>query len=238
MAKKNAAKSTKIDPKQQDKADLQAYLTWLRTFEQQYREGEDKLDLDPSPSLEKQQLIAQIHTAFDGVRCREEDCLLYVGMARDDYQSSYVCKELAKLEERDDWTRIPIERVAACLDSQLYLGPEATRFLLPAFMVAELSTKRLCICTGLDTWYCMEADDTSRCRERLSQLNPAQQEALSATMMFLRRAELRMAEEYYDYGEDVEFHKLLPWEWDELRAMDENLEVNEYLLVKGLYDSE
>ncbi len=63
MTKKKAVKNTGNALKRQDKADLQAYLTWLRAFEQQYREGVDQLALDPSLSLEKQQLIAQIHSS-------------------------------------------------------------------------------------------------------------------------------------------------------------------------------
>ena len=84
------------------------------------------------------ELAERIRHAFAGVTCYREVRVLLGGEAEDDYMSPQAQALLAPLEERDDWQRIPDDLLVSCSCALSYAGPDAYRFLLPRFMIADL----------------------------------------------------------------------------------------------------
>ncbi len=217
--------------------EYEEYLAWLREFERHYAVGgKSALDLDPALSQEKLQLMEQIREAFAHVHCLGEEQLLYGGMADDDHRHPDVRKKLSLLEERHRWEQIPMARLAACVDCLSYLGPEATRFLLPAYMILELQLRDLTITTGIETQFCYakgknslyhDAYTEESRRRRLALLNEAQRATLTAFTHIKRRHEWRCdgaSEGWFDPE-----LALLPWEWDEIESRTPPLSAYDYL---------
>ncbi len=83
-------------------------------------------------------LRKRILKAFKGVTCKEERALLEC-YAWDDYLNDpQLLTALRALEERRDWVALPPELLLVCADGRYHAGPEAFRFILPAYMLLSL----------------------------------------------------------------------------------------------------
>lgn len=87
-------------------------------------------------------LIGRIRESFRGVCCRSEARVLY-GSVLEFSALRWVMREspedISKAEERLHWDRIDEGELLECIDGVHCWGPEATRFLLPAYMILNLS---------------------------------------------------------------------------------------------------
>lgn len=79
-----------------------------------------------------------IRKAFRGVSCKREKSVLIASAAKDDYLTEIEIEPLTKIEERTCWERISPCLLYSCQESLSYVGPEAFRFLIPAYMCAAL----------------------------------------------------------------------------------------------------
>lgn len=83
-------------------------------------------------------VFEKIQNAFHGVTCYGEKYVLLAGEAEDDYLPEEELDVLANLEERNSWQNIPPLWLYTCGASLSFVGPEAFRFLIPAYMCAAL----------------------------------------------------------------------------------------------------
>jgi hypothetical protein len=56
----------------------------------------------------------------------------------DDYEPPGTCAHLRAKDEKEDWSRIPVEELNRCYSSLSFFDAEGMRFHLPAFLIAEL----------------------------------------------------------------------------------------------------
>lgn len=63
---------------------------------------------------------------------------LWQGQAIDDYAGRAAEEEARARDEKDDWSRIPVELLNGCHSSLSFFDAEGMRFHLPAYLVAEL----------------------------------------------------------------------------------------------------
>jgi hypothetical protein len=87
------------------------------------------------PRLER--LADLVTTAFAGVTL-EDGIGLREANGIDDYASDEKLRELRLLDEKTDWTRIPLELLRHCHAAPSFLDAKGMRFHMPAFLVAEL----------------------------------------------------------------------------------------------------
>lgn len=85
----------------------------------------------------ERRLINQIKDAFARVTLGK-GIGLWEGNALDDYADDTTLSECRQKDERDNWPAIPVDDLNFCHCSLSYLDAEGIRFLLPAFLVAEL----------------------------------------------------------------------------------------------------
>ena len=64
---------------------------------------------------------------------------LWQAQAIDDYESTEAQLQARERDEKTDWQSIPPEDIFYCESSLSFLDPEGMRFLMPAFILAELS---------------------------------------------------------------------------------------------------
>lgn len=156
----------------------------------------------PPPSAEALRLIERIEKAYAGVTCYRELRLLLGGEAEDEYLSSSTQALLAPLEEREDWHAIPADLLLACQCSLSYIGPHAFRFLIPAFMCAQLRN------IPFDTFYPgMSLKDQTIRRAQTYELNEAQRACISDYLCLEVLLECETEARYF-----------MPWEADDYLA--------------------
>ena len=56
----------------------------------------------------------------------------------DDYEPAATCAHFRANDEKDDWSRIPVEELNRCNSSLSFFDAEGMRFHLPAFLIADL----------------------------------------------------------------------------------------------------
>ena len=181
-------------------------------------------------SPEWELVLSFIKDAFRGVKCRNERAVLLCGEAMDDYAPDCVLDRIASLEERDDWKRIPVALIDNCDAALSFVGPEAFRFLIPAYMCAyiryDISPDVPIILSFFDA---ADKELQEYIRTRYSLLTDAQKIAISAFMAQHRLEEMEMSD-------DADFFScgLLPWEWDEYRHYNPQMSIKDYeeLLVE------
>ncbi len=89
-------------------------------------------------SKEEEGLRKRILKAFKGVTCQQERAWLECE-AWDDYLTDpQLLGTLRAREERRNWAALPPELLLACDCAPYHAGPEAFRFLLPAYMLLSL----------------------------------------------------------------------------------------------------
>lgn len=88
--------------------------------------------------IRAERVRSAIHAAFSGVVLGNGVGLLQ-GQALDDYADDLSQAQARDLDERNDWSSIPVKRLNECHSSLSFFDGEGVRFHLPAFMLAELA---------------------------------------------------------------------------------------------------
>lgn len=155
-------------------------------------------------------VLSYIKKAFHGVQCVNERNVLLCCEALDDYAPDALLEQIGVLEERTDWQRLSANLLNECDCALSYAGPEAFRFLIPAFMCAyiqyDISPD---IPSKLSIFKHSNDELMDYFRYQCSLLNQSQQTAISLFM-----AQSRMDEDA-DSDDWTISYGLLPWEWDE-----------------------
>ena len=151
----------------------------------------------------QQELAERIRKAFDGVTCG--DSLGYMsGFAEDDYCEKDIIKAFMQREQRTYWPAITPDWLFSLDDCLCYVEPEGFRFLLPAYMLADMQYEFHW--NGLDCHLFRVSD-----RERnFSLFTSAQRDCVTDYVNEKRLEELR-EEIRTDWSLSVWKH-LLPWE--------------------------
>lgn len=84
-----------------------------------------------------EELIPQIEEAFAGVKL-EDGIGLLESDGVDDYAGPQELARLRAMDEKDDWRRIPVERLCSCYAATTFLDAKGMRFHTPAFLVGDL----------------------------------------------------------------------------------------------------
>lgn len=178
---------------------------------------EHRRELPPT----QQELAERIRKAFDGVTCG--DSFGYMsGFAEDDYCEKDIIQAFMQREQRTYWPAITPDWLFGLDDCLCYVEPEGFRFLLPAYMLADMQYEFNW--NGLDSQLFRVSD-----RERnFSLFTPAQRDCVTDYVNEKRLEEQR--EEIRDDGSRSVWKHLLPWEkaalppdTDEKRAAEEIL---------------
>lgn len=155
-------------------------------------------------------VLSYIKKAFHGVQCVNERNVLLCCEALDDYAPDDLLDQIGAHEERKDWQKLSASLLNECDSALSYAGPEAFRFLIPAFMCAYIQYD-ISPDIPLKLSIFEHSNDELRdyYRYQCSLLNQNQQSAISLFM-----AQMRIEEED-DNDKWSESYGLLPWEWDE-----------------------
>lgn len=81
-----------------------------------------------------------IRDAFSGVTL-EDGIGLLQGQEIDDYADIKTQLAARDHDEKQDWTRIPVDRLNAAHSSLCFFDPKGMRFHLPAYLIADLTGK-------------------------------------------------------------------------------------------------
>jgi hypothetical protein len=82
-------------------------------------------------------LCSTIQRAFSGVKLGD-GVGLQQAQGLDDYEDTATCARYRANDEKDDWSRIPVEELNRCNSSLSFFDAEGMRFHLPAFIIADL----------------------------------------------------------------------------------------------------
>lgn len=123
-------------------------------------------------------VAALIRDAFQGVRLGD-GVGLWEGRALDDYDDEHGIASARLRDERTDWSAIPIDDLCECESSLTFADPEGVRFLLPAFMLAELDDK-------LPAGIVLTLTDHHRPAEHFAALSPEQRRTVREFLLVLR----------------------------------------------------
>ncbi len=89
-------------------------------------------------TAEEDALRQRICKAFKGVTCLKERALVECYSWDDYLTDETLLKRIRAQEERRNWAALPPELLLACDDGRYHAGPEAFRFILPAYMLLPL----------------------------------------------------------------------------------------------------
>lgn len=161
-------------------------------------------------------VLSYIKKAFHGVQCVNERNVLLCCEALDDYAPDDLLEQIGVLEERTDWQRLSANLLNECDCALSYAGPEAFRFLIPAFMCAYIQYD---ISPDIPLKLSIFEHDNDEVKDyfryQCSLLNQNQQSAISLFMAQMRIEEEDVNEEEDDNDKWSDSYGLLPWEWDE-----------------------
>ena len=169
-------------------------------------------------------LVERIRRAFAGITVGPHTTLYLSGEAEDDYMVEESRDILRRREIRDDWQSIPPELLLACDCATSYVDAEGMRYLLPAWMLAELRYPD-CVNTGLEIALCDNSHDPDLAdynRKKLSLLNDEQRACVRDCIRTLR------LKEFCDDEDDLIFANLLPWEEADRAAHYPQLSAEQY----------
>jgi hypothetical protein len=91
-------------------------------------------------NAKRQRVADLIRHAFQGVTLGN-GVGLWEGRALDDYADARGMAAARLRDERTEWSRIPLDDLCQCESSLTFADAEGVRFLLPAFMMAELEDR-------------------------------------------------------------------------------------------------
>ena len=198
------------------------FLRMVQRWEQEARAHmQSPAALTPSQAA----LVERIREAFSGITVGPDTTLYLSGVAEDDYQSEEFIAELRRREIRNDWQSIPPSFLIACDDAIPFLDAEGMRYLLPAYMLAELQYPDNGT-IGLEIRLSTRGFDeeiTEYHNDRLSLLTERQRDCVTDCIRELRLMEC---------NDDLELIAtcLLPWEEEDRNARYPHLSDNEYAI--------
>lgn len=82
-------------------------------------------------------LISEICESFKSVKL-EEGIGLNEAQGIDDYKDKASCEELREKDEKEDWSKIPVNELNRCYSSLSFFDQKGMRFHLPAFMITDI----------------------------------------------------------------------------------------------------
>jgi hypothetical protein len=85
----------------------------------------------------KEELVAQIRTAFKGIEL-EDGIGLWEGQGLDDYAGEKTLRELRTKDERYNWDNIPYKDLSFCYSSLSFFDAKGMRFCLPKFLIFDI----------------------------------------------------------------------------------------------------
>ncbi len=212
-------------PEDWDKAAREELESFLDEKEQalaefRQREKEERLEINEQSAS----LILDIHRAFEGVSDEGERLLLLAGGGMDENLSDEALDLLSGFEHRGDWRDIPHEWLYAC-DNALHLANAVGfRYLVPAFLCAELQSN---LSTDMISVLGSKVFETESLHEhyleQVSLFTPEQRAVLVDYMNYHHRSIKSVA---------VEMGMLLPWEMSDYLAHRDSYEsTREWLLA-------
>jgi hypothetical protein len=129
-------------------------------------------------NAERERVASSIREAFRGVTLGN-GVGLWEGRALDDYDDKRGIASARLRDQRADWSAIPVEDLCECESSLTFADPEGVRFLLPAFMLAELDDK-------LPAGVVLTLTDHHRQVEHFGALSREQRSAVREFLLVLR----------------------------------------------------
>src|SRR5438046_507176 len=88
-------------------------------------------------TLEEARVASLVREAFRGVTLGEGVGLLE-GRGIDDYEVQEVLDAYRSQDEKEDWSKIPVDALNNCYSSLSFFDAEGLRFHLPAYLIADL----------------------------------------------------------------------------------------------------
>jgi hypothetical protein len=88
-------------------------------------------------NLLKDDLCSLIRKAFAEVKLGN-GVGLQQAQGLDDYEDEQTCQLYRAKDEKEDWSRIPVEELNRCNSSLSFFDAEGMRFHLPAYLIADL----------------------------------------------------------------------------------------------------
>ncbi len=145
-------------------------------------------------SEEEEALRKRICKAFKGVTCKEERALLEC-YSWDDYLTDpQLLTTLRAREERRNWAALSPELLLTCDDGRYHAGPEAFRFILPAYMLLPLDYDSEWLTDVFFYVYGVpkkkRSTDTQWKQEQYALLNSEQRATVEQWVEYLQRREL------------------------------------------------
>lgn len=201
-------------------------VEFLRMVQEQEEEAREYMQSPAELTPSQAALAERIRQAFAGVTVGPEATLYLSGEAVACYQSAELQDELRRREIRDDWQSIPLPLLKACEHALSYVEAEGLRYLLPAWMLAELYYPHYAT-AGLELelsrscaedLYEEEEKDLTR---RLDILSERQRDCVTDCIR-----ELRLMECDESLKPVIAF--LLPWEEEDRNARFPQLSAEEY----------
>jgi hypothetical protein len=135
---------------------------------------------------DERRVAAQIRDAFRGV-VLGRGVGLWQGQAIDDYAGEAAEGEARARDEKEDWSRIPVDLLNGCHSSLCFFDAEGMRFHLPAYLVAELEGT-----LNQDIVFHLTYDDGSSL-SRFDRLSAAQRDAVRQFLL------LRVSDPAYEF---------------------------------------
>ena len=118
-----------------------------------------------------------IREAFAGVKLGQGVGLMQA-QGLDDYADDKTLAAYRAQDEKDDWSRIPVEKLNQCYSSPSFFDAEGMRFHLPAYLIADLRGE---YGFGMTFALTHKVD----CLSRYTLLDPAQRAAVRAYLLFM-----------------------------------------------------
>ena len=87
--------------------------------------------------MKEDDLCKLIHEAFAGVKL-ENGVGLRQAQGLDDYEGEQTCALYRADDEKQDWSRIPVDELNRCNSSLSFFDAQGMRFHLPAYLIADL----------------------------------------------------------------------------------------------------
>ncbi len=145
-------------------------------------------------SAEEYALRQRICKAFRGVTCPKERALVECYSWDDYHTDPQLLKRIRSQEERRNWAALPPELLLACDDGRYHTGPEAFRFILPAYMLLPLDYDSSWL---TDVFFCVygtpkkkRSASTEWLQEKYSLLTDEQRATVEQWVDYLRQREL------------------------------------------------
>jgi len=129
-------------------------------------------------NAKRERVASLIRDAFHGVTLGN-GVGIWEGRALDDYADGHGIAAARQRDERMDWSAITIDDLSECESSLSFADAEGVRFLLPAFLLAQLED-------SLPAGVTFDLTRRHRPEEHFATLSPAQRTAVREFLLVLR----------------------------------------------------